>query len=134
MDPICTLIFAVIVLFTTIGVLKDTLKILLEGTPRGIKYDSVLDEILKVRYPSLYINNRMFVCLYIKISMLAWQTLHGRFFLVPGRFFFIEKSPLAKIPILPPSPLKKVVNFLSIFKSMAVINIPHLPSFKVAGP
>eukprot|EP00088_Acartia_fossae_P009871 TRINITY_DN14853_c0_g1_i2.p1 TRINITY_DN14853_c0_g1~~TRINITY_DN14853_c0_g1_i2.p1 ORF type:complete len:370 (-),score=87.80 TRINITY_DN14853_c0_g1_i2:1285-2337(-) len=47
-DPICTLIFAVIVLFTTIGVLRDTLKILLEGTPKGIKYDRVINELTQI--------------------------------------------------------------------------------------
>ena len=36
-DPICTLIFAVIVVMTTFTVLRDTLAILLEGCPQGIE-------------------------------------------------------------------------------------------------
>jgi len=30
-DPICTFIFSIIVLFTTIGILKDAIKVLMEG-------------------------------------------------------------------------------------------------------
>ena len=40
-DPICTLIFAVIVVITTFAVLRDTLAILLEGTPPGLHYDQL---------------------------------------------------------------------------------------------
>jgi len=40
-DPICTLIFAVIVVLTTLTVLRDTLSILLEGSPADVKYDDV---------------------------------------------------------------------------------------------
>jgi len=48
-DPICTLIFACIVGITTMGVLKDTLRILLEGTPPSIDYDSVLQDLLSIK-------------------------------------------------------------------------------------
>jgi len=47
-DPICTLLFAVIVLFTTTGVLRDTLRILLEGSPMSIPYDRVIGEICQI--------------------------------------------------------------------------------------
>ena len=33
-DPICTFLFSVLVLFTTINVLKDTLRIIMEGKYR----------------------------------------------------------------------------------------------------
>jgi len=48
-DPICTLIFACIVFGTTITVLKDTLRILLEGTPPSIDYDAVLQDLLDIK-------------------------------------------------------------------------------------
>ena len=48
-DPICTLIFACIVFGTTLTVLKDTLRILLEGTPPSIDYDSVMQDLLNIK-------------------------------------------------------------------------------------
>lgn len=35
-DPICTYLFSILVLFTTSGVAKECLKVLMEGTPTGI--------------------------------------------------------------------------------------------------
>ncbi|KAK2166233.1 hypothetical protein LSH36_40g03000 [Paralvinella palmiformis] len=40
-DPICTFFFSVLVLITTINILRDTLNVLMEGTPRGISFDAV---------------------------------------------------------------------------------------------
>jgi len=48
-DPICTLVFACIVVITTFSVLKDTLAILLEGTPANIDYDSVYQDLLNIK-------------------------------------------------------------------------------------
>ena len=47
-DPICTLIFAVIVFATTITILKDTINILMEGLPTGISYEAVKDDLLNL--------------------------------------------------------------------------------------
>ena len=44
-DPICTLIFAGIVVLTTLSVLRDTLAILLEGAPAGVSYDAVTQDL-----------------------------------------------------------------------------------------
>ena len=38
-DPICTFVFSVLVLLTTVKILKDTLGVLLEATPKGIDYE-----------------------------------------------------------------------------------------------
>nr|ACO15137.1 Zinc transporter 2 [Caligus clemensi] len=46
-DPICTLLFSVIVFFTTISILRDTLRILMEGLPPDISYDEVMQDLLK---------------------------------------------------------------------------------------
>jgi len=48
-DPICTLIFACIVVATTWTVLRDTLVILLEGTPPSIGYDHVYNDLIQIK-------------------------------------------------------------------------------------
>jgi cation diffusion facilitator family transporter len=48
-DPICTFVFSILVLFTTIKILKDTLGVLLEATPEGINYDIVKNTFLSVK-------------------------------------------------------------------------------------
>ncbi|XP_066479421.1 proton-coupled zinc antiporter SLC30A8 [Tiliqua scincoides] len=45
-DPICTFVFAIYVLGTTITILRDIFQVLMEGTPKGFSYDSVKERIL----------------------------------------------------------------------------------------
>ncbi|KAL5015535.1 hypothetical protein ScPMuIL_009805 [Solemya velum] len=40
-DPICTFIFSIVVLVTTITILRDILVVLMEGTPKGIDFMAV---------------------------------------------------------------------------------------------
>ncbi|KAM9308591.1 proton-coupled zinc antiporter SLC30A8 [Gastrophryne carolinensis] len=47
-DPICTFIFSIFVLATTVTVLRDILIVLMEGVPRGINYSEVKQCILAV--------------------------------------------------------------------------------------
>jgi len=47
-DPICTLMFAVIVLVTTSTVLRDTLRILAEGAPKNINYDKLYADLIQI--------------------------------------------------------------------------------------
>jgi zinc transporter 2 len=47
-DPICTVIFAIIIFCTTITILRDTLKILMEGLPSGISYDLIRKDLLNI--------------------------------------------------------------------------------------
>ena len=35
-DPVCTYLFSILVMFTTFGVAKECLKVLMEGTPTGM--------------------------------------------------------------------------------------------------
>eukprot|EP01069_Polyplicarium_translucidae_P004203 Polyplicarium_translucidae@DN2525_c0_g1_i2.p1 len=35
-DPICTVVFAIIVLYTTVSIIKEAISVLMEGTPQGI--------------------------------------------------------------------------------------------------
>jgi len=47
-DPICTLLFSVIVLCTTIYVIRDAMVVLLEGRPASIDFRSVFDSLEKI--------------------------------------------------------------------------------------
>jgi zinc transporter 2 len=46
-DPICTYVFSIIVLFTTFRIVKDCIKILMEGSP-DIDIDELTDDLLKI--------------------------------------------------------------------------------------
>ncbi|XP_062857262.1 zinc transporter 2 [Trichomycterus rosablanca] len=48
-DPICTFLFSLFVLGTTITILRDVFCILMEGTPKEIKFNSVKDVLLSVK-------------------------------------------------------------------------------------
>lgn len=48
LDPICTFLFSILVLCTTIKILKDTLGVLMEATPPDVDYMSVRDTVLQV--------------------------------------------------------------------------------------
>ncbi|KAM9355842.1 zinc transporter 2 [Pholidichthys leucotaenia] len=48
-DPICTFLFSVFVLCTTFTILRDVFRILMEGSPRGIEFNSVKEVLLSVK-------------------------------------------------------------------------------------
>ncbi|XP_055957151.1 proton-coupled zinc antiporter SLC30A2 [Patella vulgata] len=47
-DPICTFIFSLLVLITTIAVLRDTLRVMLEGVPRDIGFEYIKDHLKSI--------------------------------------------------------------------------------------
>lgn len=47
-DPLCTILFALIILATTLGLVKDTIHILMEGTPKHINHKDVLNAIKSI--------------------------------------------------------------------------------------
>ena len=47
-DPICTLLFSVLVLATTISILKNTMHVLMEGIPKNIDFSIVKSTIINV--------------------------------------------------------------------------------------
>ncbi len=47
-DPICTFVFSVLVLFTTVRILKDTMNVLMEGIPSNINFNAVQETFLSV--------------------------------------------------------------------------------------
>nr|XP_046268799.1 zinc transporter 2-like isoform X2 [Scatophagus argus] len=48
-DPICTFLFSVLVLGTTLPVTKDVFRVLMEGTPRDVDLNAVRELLLSVR-------------------------------------------------------------------------------------
>ncbi|XP_068431590.1 proton-coupled zinc antiporter SLC30A8 isoform X2 [Clinocottus analis] len=48
-DPICTFLFSIFVLCTTITILRDILVVLMNGAPAGMKYADVRDGLLAVK-------------------------------------------------------------------------------------
>ena len=49
-DPICTFLFSVLVLITTVPVMRDCIKILMEGSPSEFDVDELYNEILELKY------------------------------------------------------------------------------------
>ncbi|KAG5270631.1 hypothetical protein AALO_G00194830 [Alosa alosa] len=47
-DPICTYVFSVLVLFTTVRIIRDTGVIVLEGTPRHLNVARIREDLLKL--------------------------------------------------------------------------------------
>ncbi|XP_071779282.1 zinc transporter 2 [Centroberyx gerrardi] len=48
-DPICTFLFSVFVLCTTVTILRDVFRILMEGAPKGIEFNSVKEVLLSLK-------------------------------------------------------------------------------------
>lgn len=47
-DPLCTFVFAIIVLFTTFNIMRDVWDILMERVPRDLDADTIQADLLKV--------------------------------------------------------------------------------------
>ena len=47
-DPICTFIFSLLVLATTISILKNTMAVIMEASPVGVSYSTVKNTFLNV--------------------------------------------------------------------------------------
>ncbi|EGR27315.1 hypothetical protein IMG5_197830 [Ichthyophthirius multifiliis] len=48
-DPIITILFTIVVTFTTLPVMKESIKVLMEGQPDNINYDFLKDQLVKVQ-------------------------------------------------------------------------------------
>lgn len=48
-DPLCTFFFSVLVLFTTLPVMKDSMRILMEGTPEECDQIKIFNALSAVR-------------------------------------------------------------------------------------
>ncbi|XP_063782080.1 probable proton-coupled zinc antiporter SLC30A4 [Pseudophryne corroboree] len=47
-DPICTYVFSVLVLFTTVRLIRDTVLIILEGVPKHLNVDHIKEDMMKI--------------------------------------------------------------------------------------
>jgi len=47
-DPICTLIFAIIVIFTTVPVSKDCMNLLMEASPKENTYNEIKKDFMEI--------------------------------------------------------------------------------------
>lgn len=47
-DPICTFVFSIIVLGTTLAILQDALIVLMEGVPRGFSFNTLKESLLEI--------------------------------------------------------------------------------------
>nr|XP_033776157.1 zinc transporter 4 [Geotrypetes seraphini] len=47
-DPICTYVFSVLVIFTTLRIMRDTILIILEGVPLHLNVDRIKEDIMKI--------------------------------------------------------------------------------------
>uniref|UniRef100_A0A8D0GI50 Proton-coupled zinc antiporter SLC30A2 n=2 Tax=Sphenodon punctatus TaxID=8508 RepID=A0A8D0GI50_SPHPU len=48
MDPICTFLFSILVLGTTLTILRDVVLVLMEGTPKGMDFNAVKEILLSI--------------------------------------------------------------------------------------
>lgn len=48
-DPICTFIFSLLVMFTTLSIMKDAVHVLMEGFPRNLNYGDVKNALTNVK-------------------------------------------------------------------------------------
>ncbi|CAM2104793.1 proton-coupled zinc antiporter SLC30A2 isoform X1 [Caretta caretta] len=47
-DPICTFLFSILVLGTTLTILRDVVLVLMEGTPKGVDFNNVKEILLSI--------------------------------------------------------------------------------------
>lgn len=48
LDPICTFLFSIIVIFTTVNVSKDCISVLMEGVPEEVDMESLENDIKQI--------------------------------------------------------------------------------------
>lgn len=70
-DPICTFLFSVLVLFTTFSIMKDALMVLMEALPKGIDFEDVMNILLKIDGVKRVHNLRIWALSLDKIAMSA---------------------------------------------------------------
>lgn len=68
-DPICTFLFSVLVLITTFAILKDALTVLMEGLPKGIDFEEVMEILLNIEGVVRVHNLRIWALSLDKVAM-----------------------------------------------------------------
>jgi zinc transporter 2 len=70
-DPLCTFLFSVLVMFTTFAIIRDTLTVLMEGAPKGIDFNEVMKILLNIDGVKRVHNLRIWALSLDKIAMSA---------------------------------------------------------------
>ena len=70
-DPVCTFIFSIVVLFTTITIMRDVFHILMEGTPRNVDYEKMERDLLALRGVKSVHNLRIWALTVSKVAASA---------------------------------------------------------------
>lgn len=70
-DPICTFLFSILVLFTTFAIMRDALMVLMEALPKGIDFEDVMNILLKIDGVKRVHNLRIWALSLDKIAMSA---------------------------------------------------------------
>lgn len=47
-DPICTFLFSILVMLTTVAIIKDVVNVLMEGIPKGFEYSQVESTFMQI--------------------------------------------------------------------------------------
>lgn len=47
-DPICTFLFSLLVILTTVAIIKDVMNVLMEGIPKGFEYSQVESTFMQI--------------------------------------------------------------------------------------
>lgn len=47
-DPICTFLFSILVILTTVAIIKDVVNVLMEGIPKGFEYSQVENTFMQI--------------------------------------------------------------------------------------
>lgn len=70
-DPICTFLFSILVLVTTIAIMRDALIVLMEGTPKYLDYTDVMQTFLQIEGVVRVHNLRIWALSINKIALSA---------------------------------------------------------------
>lgn len=83
-DPICTFLFSILVMFTTCSIIRDALTVLMEGAPKGVDFNDVMTILLKINGVRRVHNLRVWALSLDKIAMSAHIAI--------SKFFFLQRK------------------------------------------
>ncbi|XP_070497401.1 proton-coupled zinc antiporter SLC30A2-like [Chironomus tepperi] len=75
-DPICTFLFSVLVLFTTLNIMKDALLVLMEGIPEYLDYTEIMRTFLNINGVVRVHNLRIWALSVNKVALAAHLAVH----------------------------------------------------------
>lgn len=82
MDPICTFLFSILVVATTIAIIKDTLLVLMEGRPKGIDFNDVMNVLSNIPGVKRVHNLRIWALTLDKLALSAHLAICGLIFFI----------------------------------------------------